>query len=534
MLKLLLKKQFAELKYSYFRDKKTGQALSKSKFFGKALLLAGLYILFCITFYMLASLLVITFEPINAMWIIFALMALLTIVFGTFVNMFATKALIYDAKDNELLMSLPIQDKDIVLSRLVVTFAQCLIYTSMIWLPTIVCYLVMVEFDVLVLVCGLVVLLVLTALTTVLSCLFGYLIALVSKLFKGKSFLTTFFTIAFIALYYYLYFNAKNYLDYLVLHIGEAEDFFIKNGFAFYSIGKASLGNLLYLAIVVIVGLALSYICYIVIRRNYARLIRMHGSSNAKKFNDKVSKQKSVGKALMGKELKHFLSNSTYTLNAGLGVLLMLVGAVLLVIFKDDVSGFVDIVNQIPIISDMFPIMLISGIACIVSMDCLSTPAVSLEGKTYWIVRTLPVSSYNVLDSKRQLQFKMNVVSALVLILVSTFIMGIGDFKQILMVFTVIVYTSFISFFDLFLGIKGANLKWTSEIVPIKQASNILVAIFGGFIIAATIMAGYYFLYEKISVEIYLCGLIVVFALLTKLIDKWIRTKGVKEFESLG
>ena len=534
MLKILLKKQFKELKYSYFKDKKTGKMMKTGKLVGLASLLGLCYVSFGFAFYGISVLFGETLKPANGMWLAFAMFALMTILLGTFINMFATKAIIYDAKDNELLMSLPIKEKDIVLSRLIVTYFQCLIYTSFIWLPIVLYYLISVEFSIPILLIGIVMLLLLTLLTTVLSCVFGYLVTLLSKCFKGKSYITTLITLGLLGGYYYFYFNIQKYLNNLVAHINQAESFFKTKGFPFYCVGKACVGNIGYLLIIVAASALSSYMCFLIINNNFSKLTRMHVSASTKKFESKETKQKSVSNALIGRELKHYLSNTTYTINAGLGVVILLACTIALLIFREKVNEFVELAKLIPVLRAMLPIVLFVTIAWIVSMDCLSTPAVSLEGKNYWIVRTLPVSTYDVLDAKRQLQFRMNVVPAVLLIVVATLIMGIGDIEQILLVFAVIAYTSFVSFFDLLLGIKGANLRWTSEVVPIKQAGNILIAIFGAFIISALMAAGYYFLFETISVEVYLCGLIVLLVLLVKLIDRWIRTKGVKQFESLG
>ena len=90
-------------------------------------------------------------------------------------------------------------------------------------------------------------------------------------------------------------------------------------------------------------------------------------------------------------------------------------------------------------------------------MDALSVPAVSLEGKNYWLIRSLPVPTYDVLNSKRLLQFRLHIVPALIVGFVCAFIFKMNGIVEVLFIIGIVLGVTFITYVDLFLGISSCN-----------------------------------------------------------------------------
>ena len=106
---------------------------------------------------------------------------------------------------------------------------------------------------------------------------------------------------------------------------------------------------------------------------------------------------------------------------------------------------------------------------------------------------------------------------------------------QILFILSVAAGVSCISYFDLFLGIIGANLKWTDPTSVIKQSGNVLIAILGDMIFFAGLGALYVFVLNGyLPTEAYLGIIIAIFVLVSVILDRWVRVKGTKIFEYLG
>lgn len=536
MLNVLLKKQLLELKYSYFKDRKTGKLKSKKAIIGYSVLYFFLYGCFAFSIFAITMFLKMYIPDVKNVWMICSMMAFLTIFLSTFINMLITRGILYDAKDNDFLLSLPIEDKYIILSRMFHVIINSLIYTSILWIPTIVHCIIFCGFSLLIILYGLLSLILLTLLVSVLSCLFGHLIASLTRKSKKKNIVTTVLTLVLLGLYYFIYFNANKFMTALLADIDKFSNFLQREGFILSIIGKAVSGDSVSMLLSTGVYLLICIIGFMFILPNYRKQLVVSPSFSKKEFKGNYSKQISVKKALFNREVKLFFSNSTYTLNDGLGAVILCVGAVLLIVFKSKIDELLVFLEIIPEIKEILPVILVFTILMIVGMDALSVPAVSLEGKNYWIVRSLPVSTYDVLNSKRLLQYRMHVFPALLLAMVSTFVFDLEDSLSIsIMLFAVITGVTFITYVDLFLGIKGASLKWTDPTTVIKGGGSLLIALFGDMLLFPCLALLYVFVVKKyISSNMFIVCFILICIVLTFVLDKWVSSKGVRHFEELG
>ena len=249
MWKALLKKQFLELKAFYLRDRRTGKARSK----GGGALFALLFVLIFLSlgsaFYAAAAALGSVLLPMGLGWLYFALMGLLSLLFGIFGSVFNTYAGLYHARDNDLLLSMPIPPSRILLVRLVSVSLLGLPYESLVWTPTIAAYTLSAGFlpfpFLLQLLTGLFIALIVTAL----SCFLGWIVALIAVRLKNKRFLTVLIALVFLTGYYILYGSAYRVLASILANAEQVGSGIRVWALPFYHAGKASDGNLLSLLI---------------------------------------------------------------------------------------------------------------------------------------------------------------------------------------------------------------------------------------------------------------------------------------------
>ena len=76
------------------------------------------------------------------------------------------------------------------------------------------------------------------------------------------------------------------------------------------------------------------------------------------------------------------------------------------------------------------------------------------------------------------------------------------------------------------INLKNPNLNWQTEAVAVKQSIGVLIAMLGGFVIAAVLGVGYYLLYSKLGSIAFLAIAIAVLGILAALELKWINTRG--------
>ena len=149
MLKALISKQISELFQSLFGGSKKSKKVST---IGKLALLVFLFLCFMYIFSVIALPLAFTLVEYDVMWLYFAFMATTAVVFSTITNMFTASSVVYGAKDNDTLLSMPIPLKTIVIARVSSVLIMALIYVSLVYIPTIVCYFIACGFSMKVLV----------------------------------------------------------------------------------------------------------------------------------------------------------------------------------------------------------------------------------------------------------------------------------------------------------------------------------------------------------------------------------------------
>ena len=132
MYKALFKKQFLQLFSSLFVDRKTGRIRSSKGAVGFIILYVVLFAVLGFSFYMMTSGLAAVMIPMGQTWLYFVLMSGLTVFFGVFGGVFNTYASLYLAKDNDLLLSMPIPPSAILISRMVGVYAISMMYSSIV------------------------------------------------------------------------------------------------------------------------------------------------------------------------------------------------------------------------------------------------------------------------------------------------------------------------------------------------------------------------------------------------------------------
>lgn len=136
MIKALLKKQLLEVFSWLYVDKKSGKSRSKN---GIILYVLLYVVLFCFLGGMFFTMALPLCEPLVSAglgWLYFALMSLMAIAFGVFGSVFSTYSSMYLAKDNDLLLSMPIPPSIILFVRLCGVYLIGLMYELIVMVPT--------------------------------------------------------------------------------------------------------------------------------------------------------------------------------------------------------------------------------------------------------------------------------------------------------------------------------------------------------------------------------------------------------------
>ena len=532
MVKTLLKKQFAEIFRSYFYDTKKNKARSKAGTIAYivlfVLLMAGLL---GGTFGMMAFSLCAPLVDAGAGWLYFAIMGAIAILLGIFGSVFSTYSGLYLAKDNDLLLSMPIPVKYIMLARLLGVYLMGLMYSAVVVVPAVVVYLLSVPFSPAALIGCIVFILLLSVLVLTLSCLLGWVVAKLSTKLKNKSFVTVLISLTFVALYYFVYFRAMNLIRELIANIAVYGPAIRERAYGVYLFGSVGEGKVLSIVIctaVVALGFGLMWL---LLGRSFLSLATATGATEKIKYTARRGKQRSAGTALLIKEFGKLSSSANYMLNSALGTLLLpFVGVALLIKGPELVDTLRSVFGAQ---SGALTVLVCAALCTAASMIDCAAPSVSLEGRNIWIPQSLPVDPWKVLRAKLHLQLLMAMPALLFASVCAAIVLKAPAGETLALLVLPQVFALFFALLTLTLDLTHANLHWTSELAPIKQSMPVFVALFGSFGYAILLAAIYLLLTPSCGAELYLLGFAAVTGAASLILYLWLRRKGGKIFMDL-
>ncbi len=402
MLGVLVRKQIAEVFRNYLYNPKKNTMRSKNEI----VIYAFLFLLVMVgvlggMFTMMAFAFCGVLNEIGMGWLYFLMMGGIGIALGAFGSVFNTYSSLYLASDNDLLLSLPIPTGTIMAARLINVYLLGTMYASTALIPMLVVYWIVTGLTFAKLICGILLYLIVTVIILMLSCLLGWIVAKISLRLKGKSYITVIISLLFIGSYYLFYFRVNEYITAIIENAGTYGENIKGSAYILYLFGKIGTGDWAAAGIFAVVTAVLAGMLWTLMQRSFLKIAAAGGSTERKQYTEKNVSQKSTFNALLGKELSRFTSSANYMLNCGLGIVMIPVFGIYLLIKGREMFQLLDSVFSV--IPGSTLIIFCTAFCTLVSMNTISTPSVSLEGKNIWILQSLPVSPGQILRSKASL-----------------------------------------------------------------------------------------------------------------------------------
>ena len=531
MTKALFRKQMMEVFSWLYKDKKSGKNRTKGGIIGFAVLYLLLFGFLGGIFYVTANMLCAPLYEIGFGWLYFALMGLIAVALGVFGSVFNTYSTLYQAKDNDLLLSLPVPPSKILTARLSGVFAIGLMYELIVMIPALIVFFLKAKVTVAGGVFALLAPFILSVFVLALSCILGFAVAAVSSKLKRKNIITVILSLVFLAAYYYVYSQAYKMLEIILANPQKVANG-VKNAlYPFYCMGRGTDGDLLSMLIFTGIMAALFVLVYLVLARSFLRLATANRGTAKKKYKEKTAKRGTADSALLQKELRRFLGSPTYMLNCGLGIVFMLIAAVALLIkgaaLREMIYGMFEGYLH------LIPLLCAAAVCTITSMCDMTAPSVSLEGKNLWLVQVLPLNAFQPLKAKLKLHLYLTLPPAVLLTLTVEWVFRLQWGECLLLLVTVAAFVWFMALAGLFFNLKMPNLTWTNEIVPIKQSMSVTLALFGGWVVVLAFCLLYYALRNLLTPMVFLAAAAVLLIVLSAVLYRYIKTKGAKIFETL-
>lgn len=534
LFKALVKKQLLEVNKGYFTDRKTGDRKSVKSTIAFVLFNIAIFAFLGVYIGIICKSMLTALSPYNLNWLYFSVMGTLSILLGAFGSVFNTYETLYKAEDNELLLSMPIKPIQIIASKLIGVFLSGLFYELPIAIPMLIVYWAIIGANPLTVIIQFIMIIAIALLILTISCVFGYIIAVLSTKIKSKAIVSAVATVLFIAVYYFISIKINVLLQAITENANEFGEKIKSSTFLLYNMGSALDGKFTSFLIFVAVSVALVLIVFAVLNRNFVKLATISHVDRKSNNRSKVKSAVSPKKALLKKELKRFTSSTVYLVNCGLGVIIMPIMAIFMAFNSTKLTEKLNlIVGEMISIDSLLPILIVLLICLICTINAVTAPSVSLEGKNLWLTQSLPVEASLILEAKVNLGVTINAIPSVASALILCIAFKFDVLSIVLCLSTIWLYVWLSAKLGLILNLMFPNLNWTNESLPVKQGISILLNLLFGTLISIGMFAVSFFAIKKVDVSVIMIVLVAVLIVLNILFSKWLNTKGVRIFNSL-
>lgn len=534
MIKALIKKELLQFLSIYTVNRKTGKSRSVGVTALLLMILAFAFVSIAFMFFGMYMVLGETIAESGENWLLFSMAGTVTLAFGVLGSVFTTYAILYRAKDNELLLSMPIPAGTIIFVRILTVFVTSLISCLITWAPSLLAYFICMGFSVTVLFSHLLMALMLTALVTVLTSVLGWLVALVSRHIRNRSLVTVVLSLVFIAGYYVVYFRMNSIIRSVIANLDRIEEAMHGWAWPLMQIGRAAEGRLLPLAVITIIASGLFALMYYVLSKTLFAVITASAKTKKAVYREKSAKRTGVCPALLRREFRRFFATPTLLLNSGLGAIMVIAGSVAALIKADALRAFLDGMGLPEFVMKGLPVLPLAAAALLLAMDCFTASTVSLEGKAICLIQSMPVDSKLILRMKELTHIIINGVPAVVACIALGAVVRSSVIEVAVSAVCSVIFIWLTAAFGLMMNLLKPNLEWTNESVPIKQGVPVLFSMLFGM------GAAFLFTFSSLGIGM-LTGPLpvmiawgVLWAVAAVLIDVFINKKGAEIFSRLS
>ena len=534
MFKALLRKQLLSLFSGIFQDKRRGKRRGVLGTIGFAFIFVILFFSIFMMYMGLSDALCDAFVSAGMAWLYFAMMGLMGLVVAVIGSAFMSYSALFQAKDNELLMSMPIPAGAILFTRMLVIWFMGFLFE----LPAIAAAFIQYRITTGSGNAGIAILLTLFTSFFILAlcCLLGWLVAILMSKVSNKNTATVVFTLVFLGGYYAIYFRIQKILQEIIAagdRIGSAIKGWVYPVYQFGLAGSGDWGALVKYCLICVVTLA---IVYWVISKSFIKIATANHGAVKKEYKATEQKAESLGKALIRKELRHFVNSPAYLLNAGLGIIAMPILAVVLFVKRSALLPALPILEQIVPGEGMIAIGCLAVCCLLTTLNDITAPSISIEGKTLWITQSMPIDLKEFLMAKERLQLLLTCIPAIFPVIACALVFKVNLVNTILMLAGVMTFIEMMAALGLALNLKMPKLDWANETAAVKSSLSALIAIFGGWALAALPVLGVLLLRRlglDVTVQVQLIIWVVIFTLVARLLNSFIIKKGPEIIRSL-
>lgn len=443
-----------------------------------------------------------------------------------FTTIYKSSNTLFVFRDYDIILSLPIKISTVVTSRILILYGTNLAFTLLIMVPAMIAYCMITSAPVLFYLLFLLTLFLIPLFPITIATIISTTITFVSSKFKRTPIVSTILTLAFSCLIIVYAMQMPNFIN----NIGEISSNLLTVMNRCYPVAdlytKAicdfDIGALLWFLLITI-GVFAVFVWFIT--RNFKKI-------NTKLINIKTTSSYRLTSlkttppivSLWKKELKRVFSSTLYLSNYLMGPLLLTMGSVALLVFKDKFLNIPEFSETSAVLITFLPVT----ICVIIGMYPSTCCSISLEGKNLWILKSSPISTATIFLSK----VLVNLTVIVPTILSNAAILAVAlkpNVQELILLFLIpLAFSVLSSLIGLFVNLYFPNLTWTTEVTVIKQSAAVFISmcanIFGVIVLS---------LLSSLIPSLYSYPLLMMILLLDVFFYFLLKTKGKKKFAAL-
>ncbi len=419
------------------------------------------------------------FANMGLSWVYFSLFFLAGFALAVFGSVYSTQSQLYSARDNELLLAMPVRMEQLCLSRVIFLLLGAFGWVGFLVLPAFVVYWIKCGMTVGLFVGFILMYIAVSLLAQTVSCLLGWLLHLLLGKIRNKAFGSLLFMVLFLAAYFPVYFGFMSRLQEIIGSLatigGTMADLFGKVGGPLVWLGRGAMGEILPLLLMLVLSALLAAAGYFFLIATYRHSL-LHPVTTSVGKKGHVQVQHTTSSPVMAvckKEMRRFLTCPIYLTNSGIGLIMVLFAGAAGVIFKNRVmEAFI-------VIPDDWRTLFLVGSLLLMMSFLLSTvwltaPSVSLEGRSLWIPASLPLSGKTLLYGK----LLFHVLASVPLAMAVSLVLGICYGLPILALLMVVLFCALSALLSglvgLLFNLRFPRFDWLSEVYPCKQSMAVM------------------------------------------------------------
>jgi len=481
-----------------------------------------IYILFCFMFTFKTNLDTVLemLKSLNLTSSFLSVVTLLSGLFGFCMTFFMAKNILFQNKDNDLLLTLPLKKELIISTRLTYLYLYNLVIGLLCLIPGLYIYISNIGISLNLIVLSVILIIFSPIIPTLLASVFGYIISFLTNKFSKSNLFEYVFNLLFVGIYFFILFGNNDFLVKLVLN---------KNIkyilFPLYLINK-SLVNPLYIVIYVIFNLLILYLFIKLFKDIYFKLI-INVNRVITKNNYKIDKNKNTynkkSTALLKKEIKNYFSSFVYVFNT-------LIGPVALILLTIYLIFDNKIVTMLPSSVDikLYIYLLLTFVVSFTNVTCCS---ISMEKQNFYMLKTLPLSEKEILNSKLKLNILL-VLPSVIFFLIVIYLKGyIKFYDAYLLLFYSCFLNLFVSMYGLIVNLKFPMFDALNDQIIVKRSTSVLIGTIVLTIICLCLVSfvmEYNVKYNHL-IELSILIVLALDIILNFILNKW----GIKRFRKL-